>query len=255
MQNVSILGCGWLGLELAKTIALEGYSVMGSSRSTQGIQHLLDVGIPAYVYEIGQQLPPELLAQTDAVIMAFPLPKTLTLSDFERFSQQLYNTVPERCRVIFTSSTSVYTNRDERLDEGSSNLDPTNANYRMEQALRAVFGQRLTVLRLGGLIGEDRHPVVHLSGRTSLANGNAPVNLVHRRDVIRFISLLLKNMPEQTTYNLVYPLHPSRSEYYINKASELQLPLPHFKEDATGGKRISSDASLHFKGFDYQFPI
>lgn len=255
MQNVALLGCGWLGLELATVLVSEGYSVRGSARSERSMQRMQDAGISGFVYEIGQALPLGLVTQADAVICAFPLPKSLTNSELEAFAQALRNSVSPHTQLIFTSSTSVYADRNEQLDESSTTLELENVNYRMEQALRIVFGQGLTVLRLGGLLGEDRHPVFHLAGKTALSKGNAPVNLVHRRDVIRFISLLLRNTPEQPVYNLVYPHHPSRSEYYTNKALELALPTPHFQTDATSGKLILSDLSTRFCDFGYQFPI
>ena len=108
MQNVVLLGCGWLGLELATMLVSEGYSVRGSARSEHGMQRMQDAGVSGFVYEIGQALPPGLLTQADVVICAFPLSKSLTNHELEAFAQALHSSVSHHTQLIFTSSTSVY---------------------------------------------------------------------------------------------------------------------------------------------------
>ncbi|KAG1652294.1 Protein YeeZ [Nymphon striatum] len=45
-----------------------------------------------------------------------------------------------------------------------------------------------TIIRFGGLIGPNRHPITMLSGRKELSNGNYPINLIHLNDCIRIIT-------------------------------------------------------------------
>ena len=102
------------------------------------------------------------------------------------------------------------------------------------------------ILRFGGLIGEDRHPIKFLAGRKNIENPNAPINLIHQEDCIGIILEILRQTQNDKlngneTFNAVTPFHPSRKEYYTQKAIDLNLALPEFNsESLTFGKTISS---------------
>jgi hypothetical protein len=105
------------------------------------------------------------------------------------------------------------------------------------------------ILRFGGLIGEDRHPIHYLSGRKAIENPNAPINLIHQMDCIGIIEKILEQAQdnkyvwnEVLVLNAVAPFHPSRKSYYTQKAMDLNLSLPEFVEDIESvGKIIASD--------------
>jgi hypothetical protein len=46
---------------------------------------------------------------------------------------------------------------------------------------------KTTVLRFGGLIGEDRNPFKFIAGRENMDNPDAPINLIHQADCIGII--------------------------------------------------------------------
>ena len=54
-QNISILGCGWLGLELAKTLIAKDYSVKGSTTSTHKINSFKAAGITPFIIKLSEQ--------------------------------------------------------------------------------------------------------------------------------------------------------------------------------------------------------
>ena len=45
MTQISILGCGWLGLPLAEALIKNGFSVKGSTTSSSKLAHLEKLGI------------------------------------------------------------------------------------------------------------------------------------------------------------------------------------------------------------------
>jgi 3-hydroxyisobutyrate dehydrogenase-like beta-hydroxyacid dehydrogenase len=49
MTKISILGCGWLGLPLAKAIVENGFSVKGSTTSTDKLTALENAGINSWI--------------------------------------------------------------------------------------------------------------------------------------------------------------------------------------------------------------
>jgi UDP-N-acetyl-D-mannosaminuronate dehydrogenase len=54
MTKISILGCGWLGLPLAKALIENGFSVKGSTTSTDKLALLENAGITPFLIEIGE---------------------------------------------------------------------------------------------------------------------------------------------------------------------------------------------------------
>src|SRR5690606_34435708 len=57
-MNISILGCGWLGLPLAKNLLEQGHVVKGSTTTREKMSHLTAAGITPYQikrYEDGVQ--------------------------------------------------------------------------------------------------------------------------------------------------------------------------------------------------------
>ncbi|HSN47930.1 MAG TPA: hypothetical protein VLR29_04135, partial [Flavobacterium sp.] len=124
-----------------------------------------------------------------------------------------------------------------------------------EQLMQSNPNFKTTILRFGGLIGEDRHPIKFLAGRTNLENPNAPINLIHQDDCIGIILKIIEQNSWNETFNAVTPFHPSRKEYYTQKAIEFKLALPEFNsENLTFGKTISSSKVETILGYTFTKP-
>ena len=86
-----------------------------------------------------------------------------------------------------------------------------------------------------------------------MADGNAPVNLIHRDDCINILVEILKNDAFGTVFNAVNPNHPKKAEYYIQKAKELGLEAPTFAE-AVSNETFKQVDSVNLKSvLDYSF--
>ena len=153
--------------------------------------------------------------------------------------------------MLFISSTSVYgdTSTSLSVTEETNTCPDTESGKQLvqaEQLLQSNPNFKTIILRFGGLIGEDRHPIKFLAGRTNIENPNAPINLIHQEDCIGIILEILRQTQNDKlngneTFNAVTPFHPSRKEYYTQKAIDLNLALPEFNsESLTFGKTISS---------------
>ena len=53
MQKISLLGCGWLGLPLAKSLLEKGFLVNGSTTSEDKISILKREGIRPFLISLG----------------------------------------------------------------------------------------------------------------------------------------------------------------------------------------------------------
>lgn len=160
--------------------------------------------------------------------------------------------------VLFISSTSVY-GEDNLIVTEETELNPDTESGKQlvqaEQLLQNNQNFKTTVLRFGGLIGEDRHPIKFLAGRTNIENPNAPINLIHQDDCIGIIQKIIELNSWDQVFNAVTPFHPSRKEYYTQKAVDLNLKLPEFNsENLTFGKTILSAKIENVLGYTFKKP-
>jgi len=267
MKKVAIVGLGWLGMPLAMSLSARGWQVTGSKTTLDGVEAARMSGIDSYQL----QLTPELICDSDdldalldvdALVITLPARRTGEGDDFymqavqEIVDSALAHDIP---RIIFTSSTSVYGEREGVVKE-TSPLEPVTASGRvlkeLETWLHDLPGTSVDILRLAGLVGPERHPGRFLAGKTDVANGAHGVNLVHLEDVISAITLLLQAPKGGHIYNLCAPDHPSRSQFYSLMARQMNLEAPNFRTEAQNGrgKLVDGNRICNELGFEYQYP-
>ena len=262
MKQISILGFGWLGIPLAKSLLEKGFSVNGSTTSLEKISALKSNGIQAFQIELSEtEIKGEIdsfLATSEILIIDIP-PKLRSISS-ENFVKKIQNLIPfiEKVKiekVIFISSTSVYGDYNSVVTEATKPNPETESGNQLletETVLQSNTNFKTTVIRFGGLIGEDRHPIHFLAGRKNIENPEAVINLIHQKDCIGIIKAVIEQDCFGESFNAVAPFHPTRKEYYTQKALELGLPLPEFDENRNSfGKIVDSD--LLFSELNYTF--
>ncbi|MBY6188524.1 SDR family oxidoreductase [Marinobacter hydrocarbonoclasticus] len=260
MQSITIVGCGWLGLSLAQQLQSLGYPVRGSSRNEATLAQLATLGIPGFRLSIDEALESDALDELfDAEVLFANVPPGRTPSALP-YAERMKNLAQAAWqkgirKAIFVSSTAVYSSG-EAVDE-SAPLDPSPRAQQMrdaEQAFSDVFGAGLTVLRPAGLVGGERHPGRFLAGRQGLPGADAPVNLVHRDDVIGAVVRVLEAEAFGEVFNLVAPGHPSRGAFYPRAAIALGLEPPTFSSEPMDVKRVIGDRIAGQLGFHYRYP-
>ncbi|WP_321539618.1 Rossmann-fold NAD(P)-binding domain-containing protein [Flavobacterium piscinae] len=159
-------------------------------------------------------------------------------------------------KVIFVSSNSVYADENQIVTEETIPNPETESGKQLfivENLLLQNTNFQTTILRFGGLIGEDRHPITFLAGRSNLENPEAPINLIHQVDCIEIIRIIIEKEVWNTVFNAVAPFHPSRKKYYTKKAEELNLVPPQFNENQPSvGKTISSDKLIRILNYEFK---
>ena len=238
MTQISILGCGWLGLPLAKSLLQNGFSIKGSTTSLEKISLLESEGITPYLVRLEEQQISASVADflADSQILIINIPPKLRGGSTENFVAKITTLLPfiENStveKVLFVSSTSVYGEDNEFVTEVTV-LNPDTEGGRqlaiVENVLQKNSRFQTTILRFGGLISDERNPVRFLSGRENIENPDAPINLIHQDDCIGIIEKIIALNSWDETYNAVAPFHPTRQKYYTQKAIELNLALPKF---------------------------
>lgn len=275
--KISILGCGWLGLPLAKSLLSKGHEIKGSTTSESKLDVLKNAGISPFQIQLESHqiigTIEDFLKETNVLVIDIPpgLRREFSTSLEMTFVNKVKTLIPfiEKSgiqKVIFVSSTSVYGDGFPIVEI----TEVTKPNPDTESGKQLVIAETLlqsnphfktTVIRFGGLLGDDRHPIKFLAGRTNVENPNAPVNMIEREDCIGIIEEILKQVQHDNwewnqTFNAVAPQHPTRKAYYHKKAEIFNLPLPTFAEDSESkGKIISSKKVETILGYSFQKEI
>ncbi|WP_333875425.1 SDR family oxidoreductase [Flavobacterium sp.] len=264
MKQISILGCGWLGLPLAKALVKEGFRVKGSVTTASKIPALVSHGIEAYTLEIEETKIvgdiEDFLNASSLLIIAIP-PK-LKNAVPDSFIQKIKTVLPyveqsSLKNVLFISSTSVYADDNSIVTEATPPMPDTENGKQLvaaETLLKNNAHFTTTIIRFGGLIGFDRHPVYFLAGKQQLENPLAPINLIHQSDCIGIIREIIAQGKFGETFNAAAPFHPTRKDYYTQKAQALNLPIPQFDDTKRSvGKTISSDKIIRLLDYKFQY--
>lgn len=230
-NSISIIGLGNIGAPLGEALKLDGHKVLGTTRQREKAQVLEALGIKVSLLSY-PELPSAELLSSDIIVLNIP-PFTGQLSWFQSWNWKTYSW------VIFLSSTSVYQDSPVVVTEES----PLKESELVAQGkwIQERF-QSSTILRLGGLLGGNRHPGKSLSGKKELKGSRHAVNLIHHEDVVGFIQTVIRKQLTNHIFNVVSDEHSSREEFYTSFAKSRNLPEPQFDEsDRSLGKVVSNE--------------
>lgn len=251
MQQISILGCGWLGFPLAISLQRKGFSIKGSTTSNDKIPVLQKEKIDPYLISLTENT---VVGNIDSFLegsqtLLINVPPGMRGQNAFPFSEKMQALIPliEKSSIkqlLFVSSTSVFNDLQGQVNEDTLPQPDTDSGKELlkaEQLLLKNDSFKTAIVRFGGLIGEDRHPVNFLAEREGLSGGEAPVNLIHRADCMGIIEAIIENQFWGKIVHGVSPQHPSKKAYYTEKALQINLIPPYFKlEEARNYKCVSS---------------
>lgn len=240
-EEVLLAGAGWLGKPLALRLKEIGCDVRVVGQTAEKKEEFRRHGVE-YLCVDYKHLPK---LRCEKLIICIP-----PTENYLSIIQNLLNAV-QPSFTLFTSSTSVYAQTTGTVEEDS--VCEGNAILIGAEKLILNHVYTSTVLRLGGLIGSNRNPARHFSGKTNLSNGLAPVNLIHQLDILRFVEMILQQNISGI-YNVVNPFHPTRKAYYEQECSDLGLSPCHFLSEGEGKVVDGSKITLTLQT-EYLHPI
>lgn len=211
-EKVLIWGIGWLGLPLARNIQSIGYQICCITRNIEKKESLIGSSLEALTID-DLLASPNYLSDCDVFILTVPP------SEDSNFLEQLslvLKYLPDKTQVVYTSSTGIYKNSNGFVDENSM-TDSSSSIFSIEELLQNNRKQNLVILRLGGLIGPERHPIHFLAKKSVNENPNQAVNLIQQSDVIEIVMLFIESK-KSGIFNLCSNEHPSRKDYYSHSA-------------------------------------
>ncbi len=269
MQNISIIGAGWLGLPLALELKELGNNVNASKTTKLGMDELTKLGLPAFVLELSDPHSISVLSQvfikqqSKVVVACFPpgFRSSPSSSYFKKW-QHLISAAnkAEIERLIMISTTAVYPEEDRVMVEADAN-SPARAHsekalhlLEAEQALINEFNGEFVILRLAGLFGPERDPA-RFAAKMKSVSDLAPANMLHQADAIAAINFIISKKIKNEVINVTSPETVSKAEFYqlalkrsVNDTSALTLPAI----SQHRGKRICADKLLNL-GYKFKY--
>lgn len=263
-MTVSILGTGWLGGALFKTLVSNTtFTVYGSSRKAA-----IRAALQSYCQEQHQLFAIDApnfserdaaFFSADTLIVTIP-PGRRQENGVEQYPATI-NAIIRQAEangikhLIYTSSTGVYGNSLGIVNEDTPTAPATNSAKAVVAAEKCFLASTIpsSILRLAGLYGPDRHPGRWFANKTAIPNSDAPVNLIHRADVVAAILRVIENPPttaKNQLFNVCAASHPSRADFYSNAVLALGRQVPEMQAGGATNKQIDSNKlrkTLHWQ--------
>ena len=228
---ISILGCGWLGLPLARQLVQQGHQIKGSTTSQEKIEVMKSIGIIPYLIKLTEEEPQWVdFLKTDVLVITIPIKE---IKPFKYLIKTLASTV----KIIYTSSTAIYLPSKEPINEKNA-LDAQHPLLAIEQVIRNS-GNPSTIIRLAGLFDQRRHPGRWFANKV-LTHPNGPVNLIHLDDCLGIIEKIITHQVWNEIFNACANEHPSRKDFYSRASRALGSPPPQINEQKTSIKIIDN---------------
>ena len=210
-MRVVVVGCGYVGLELAAQLAGRGHAVTGVRRSDAGLDAIEEVGrqtdgggaVDAVRADATDPGSLDALPDADAVVFAASSGGREADAAREVYVDGLRNVIEAYAerpsspdRLVYTSSTGVYGDHDGGWVDEETPIDPTTEKTRvLAEAERIALetagdaGIDGTVARFAGLYGPNRYRLErYVEGPVTAGY----LNMVHRDDAAGAVRYLLE---------------------------------------------------------------
>jgi nucleoside-diphosphate-sugar epimerase len=271
-----IIGCGYLGLRVARLLVERGDRVYGTTRSLGRAIELSRRGIEAVVADV---MVPESLArlpEIDRVLycVGFDRSKGLPIRSVyvDGLRHVLGHLIDRAGMLVYAGSTGVYGQNDGGWVDEDSPVDPQTESGRAcleaEGVVRSyeVEGSlRSTILRFSGLYGPGRimRREGLLEGKVIVGDPEKFLNLIHIDDAATATVAALDQREGHALYLVSDDRPAPRREFYALAAEALGAPAPRFEPPEPGSpeanreesnKRISNARMLAEFGVTLKYP-
>ena len=274
-MRVVVVGCGYVGLELARQLAERDHVVTGVRRSDAGLEEIESVGdevdadgnaagegeVDALRADATDPASLDALPDVDAVVFAASSGGRGAAAAREVYVDGLRNVIeaygsrtetPER--LVYTSSTGVYGDHDGALVDEETPIEPTTEKTRvLAEAERtaletaAEFGIDGTVARFAGLYGPERYRLDrYLDGPVTAGY----LNMVHRDDAAGAVRHLLETDRARDDAVLVVddePVDKHAFADWLADACGVPRPEKRSKEERIAGGDLSVTAERRIR--------
>jgi nucleoside-diphosphate-sugar epimerase len=268
MPRILIAGCGYVGEATADLFHSVGWNVEGWVHSKESAARLSLKPYSIHSIDISQR---GAVAKGAGAFDAMIQCASSRGGDVEAYRQiylngarHLVETFPN-AKILFTSSTSVYAQRDGSWVTEESETKPLRETSRiLLEVEKLILENGGIVTRLAGIYGPQRSALLgkFLNGTATIdPNDDRFVNQVHRDDIALALFLLLNREVQESAqiYNIVDDQPLLQSACYGWLAQRLNRPLPPIRKSEQPRKRGNtnkrvSNAKLNQLGWTPHYP-
>jgi nucleoside-diphosphate-sugar epimerase len=254
-MQISIFGGGWVGNPLAVLLAQKGYVIkvsFSSYRLLPESANIIALDWKAMMHQSKEHW--DLMCDSDIQIWTIPPRRKENSKEFYLgvIKDWVQHINPSKVKkIIFLSSTSVYQNNNDSVNE-SSDLDESSLITQAEKIIYQAPCPSI-VLRLGGLMGEERYVAKYFSGKI-MDGGECPVNYVHQKDVLAILERTIKDL-DSGIYNVVAPEHPCKKAVADADCERRNLPKANWNPgECPSFKLVSSEKLINELGYEFLAP-
>ena len=237
-MNVAIIGCGYVGYEVAQYWQQKKSFIVTATTTTPERVPVLEA-VAQRVLVVKGNDPDRLksvLKNQDAVLLSVGAKDANTYEETYLHTAQtlisVLKQIPSVQQLIYTGSYSVYGDRNGAWVDEESPIAPANPNGQImsdtEQVLLSDKNEnlRVCILRLGGIYGPGRELVKifgRVAGTTRPGNGEDTTNWIQLDDIVSAIEFARHHRLEGI-YNLVDDTHLTSRELLDRVFEKHNLP-------------------------------
>ncbi len=249
MQTISIFGCGWLGEPLAEYLLNKGFTIKGSTTTSDKLASLKEKGIAAFLMRLDSLSTADAsFFDTDILIVNIP---SKDVVGFKSLTNIIEGSNIKK--VLFVSSTSVYKDNNSLIFEYTTDSFSDSPLLEIETLFTSLKNVETTVLRFGGLFGGRRKPGNFFRAESRVSQPDAHVNMIHLDDCIEIIYQIIVQNSWNETYNACADLHPTKRAFYSKATEIVGNPTPVFIEnEPVTFKIISNDKLKRRLGYKFK---
>jgi len=269
LPSLLIAGCGFLGEAAAGFFCAQGWRVVGLTASAESAARLAGQPYAVLAADISSAKSLTTVREQqggfDAVLHCASSgggDASAYRKVYVEGMRALAQTFPG-ARLLFTSSTSVYSQVDGELVDESSPAEPIRETGRQLLEAEALTLQAQgNVLRLAGIYGPGRSVLLRkfVEGRAALENGGSRwINQIHRDDAVQAIFAIAQSGKPGATYNVVDDQPATQREVYewiaqfLGRSIPPEGPADLNRKRGWTSKRVSN-ARLRALGWRPQYP-
>ena len=269
MKKIAIIGCGYIGYELAKDLYEKGYIITCTTKNPKSIEKLKNTTQKSLImYGSDKKEMEIILKENDIIIITIA---ANTSDEFENTYLETAKTL-KACAleinspktIIYTSKTSIYGNHNGMWVDEASSLNAIDDESKIlidtENILFSLneMGYNICILRLAQIYGpkreiQDLFQAIYKN--VIPGHGDYYTNMVHQKDVARAISYVIEHNIIGI-YNIADDDHPTRQEFANLICSKLKLDPPkydpHIADFPDRNKRVSN-YRIKEKGFQFLY--
>lgn len=269
-MNIAIIGCGYLGMEIASLWTKKKIHVTATTRTPERLSELSKVAQKSVILKGNHEdefIP--LIAYNDTIVV------TIAADSPEHYESAYLNTasifrklalemdLPRN--LIYISSTAVYGDHHGLwVDEASDLLGESEQAKILIEAEKTYMsldeiGWDVCILRLAEIYGPGREiskRIRSMEGHPLPGTGEQYTNMVHKADAARAVDYALKHHLSGV-YNLADDDHPTRKEMYDLAAKKFKLVQVKWDPSLTslhGGNKRVSNHKIKASGFSFAHP-